>query len=553
MLKSISIENFAIIDKVEIQFDHGLHIITGETGAGKSILLGALGLVMGQRIQSGIIKNQDLKCVVEAHFNISNYQLHTWFKNNEIDYNDYTILRREVLPGGKSRGFINDTPVSIQLLQELSINLIDVFSQNDSLELKSSAFQLEILDSYAQNTDLKKAYQNTYRSFLTNKNQYELLIKNIEQNDKEKELIQYHFEEMSVFDFEEWQFNEMEKQLEIMENAIEIKQIISNATFAFRSSENSIYQVILDMLLKIKKFDHVSQEVKNYNLQANAALEDLLDAFKSFEQFENQMEFEEEQIIEAKEKVDFINKLLVKHKLQSFDELVELKKSYELKLNSLNTSDEQLELLKKNVVLLYKETTQKAEILSQSRKAVLEKIEDSIIKTLSYLGMENSQFKIWINSSIENLKDSGYDDIRFLFSANKGIELQDIKNAISGGERNRFMLAIKSIMADKMKLPTLIFDEVDTGVSGAIAHKVALILERLANSHQIIAITHLPQIASKGNTHFWVYKDQSKESTTSNIKMLNGKERVEEIAKMISGSEVTEISLNAAKELLGRF
>jgi|688.fasta_scaffold26380_6 DNA repair protein RecN (Recombination protein N) len=553
MLKSISIENFAIIDKVEIQFDHGLHIITGETGAGKSILLGALGLVMGQRIQSGIIKNQDLKCIVEAHFNISNYQLHTWFKNNEIDYNDYTILRREVLPGGKSRGFINDTPVSIQLLQELSVNLIDVFSQNDSLELKSSAFQLEILDSYAQNTDLKKAYQNTYRSFLTNKNQYESLIKNMEQNDKEKELIQYHFEEMSLFDFEEWQFNEMEKQLEIMENAIEIKQIISNATFAFRSSENSIYQVILDMLLKIKKFEHVSKDVQNYNHQANAALEDLLDAFKSFEQFENQMEFEEEQIIEAKEKVDFINKLLVKHKLQSFDELVELKKSYELKLSSLNTSDEQLELLKKNVVLLYKETTQKAEILSQSRKAVLEKIEDSIIKTLSYLGMENSQFKIWINSSIENLKESGYDDIRFLFSANKGIELQDIKNAISGGERNRFMLAIKSIMADKMHLPTLIFDEVDTGVSGAIAHKVALILERLANSHQIIAITHLPQIASKGKTHFWVYKDQSKESTTSNIKMLNGKERVEEIAKMISGSEVTETSLNAAKELLGRF
>ena len=553
MLKSISIENFAIIDKVEIQFDHGLHIITGETGAGKSILLGALGLVMGQRIQSGIIKNQDLKCIVEAHFNISNYQLHTWFKNNEIDYNDYTILRREVLPGGKSRGFINDTPVSIQLLQELSVNLIDVFSQNDSLELKSSAFQLEILDSYAQNTDLKKAYQNTYRSFLTNKNQYESLIKNMEQNDKEKELIQYHFEEMSLFDFEEWQFNEMEKQLEIMENAIEIKQIISNATFAFRSSENSIYQVILDMLLKIKKFEHVSKDVQNYNHQANAALEDLLDAFKSFEQFENQMEFEEEQIIEAKEKVDFINKLLVKHKLQSFDELVELKKSYELKLSSLNTSDEQLELLKKNVVLLFKETTQKAEILSQSRKAVLEKIEDSIIKTLSYLGMENSQFKIWINSSIENLKESGYDDIRFLFSANKGIELQDIKNAISGGERNRFMLAIKSIMADKMHLPTLIFDEVDTGVSGAIAHKVALILERLANSHQIIAITHLPQIASKGKTHFWVYKDQSKESTTSNIKMLNGKERVEEIAKMISGSEVTETSLNAAKELLGRF
>jgi DNA repair protein RecN (Recombination protein N) len=305
--------------------------------------------------------------------------------------------------------------------------------------------------------------------------------------------------------------------------------------------------------LKIKKFEHVSKDVQNYNHQANVALEDLLDAFKSFEQFENQMEFEEEQIIEAKEKVDFINKLLVKHKLQSFDELVELKKSYELKLSSLNTSDEQLELLKKNVVLLYKETTQKAEILSQSRKAVLEKIEDSIIKTLSYLGMENSQFKIWINSSIENLKESGYDDIRFLFSANKGIELQDIKNAISGGERNRFMLAIKSIMADKMHLPTLIFDEVDTGVSGAIAHKVALILERLANSHQIIAITHLPQIASKGKTHFWVYKDQSKESTTSNIKMLNGKERVEEIAKMISGSEVTETSLNAAKELLGRF
>lgn len=552
MLKSIFIENFAIIDKVEIQFDKGLHIITGETGAGKSILLGALGLVMGQRIQNGIIKNQDLKCIVEAHFQINNYQLQPWFVENEIEYSDLTILRREVLPGGKSRGFINDSPVSIQILQELSVNLIDIFSQNDSLELKSSAFQLEIIDSYAQNNELKKAFQNTYRSFLSNKNQYELLLKNMEQNDKEKELIQYHFEEMSLYDFESWHFNDMEKQLEIMENAIEIKQIISNATYAFRSSENSIYQVILDMLLKIKKFEHVSQEVKNYNLQAHTALEDLLDAFKSFEQFENQMEFEEEQIIETKEKVDFINKLLVKHKLQSFDELVELKKSYELKLNDLSTTNEQLETLKKNVVLLYKETTQKAEILSQSRKSIVEKIEDSILKVLSYLGMENSQFKIWLNSSIENLKETGYDDIRFLFSANKGIELQDIKNAISGGERNRFMLAIKSIMADKMHLPTLIFDEVDTGVSGAIAHKVAMILERLAQSHQIIAITHLPQIASKGNMHFWVYKDQTKETTTSNIKLLNGNERVEEIAKMISGSEVTETSINAAKELLAR-
>ena len=552
MLKSIFIENFAIIDKVEIQFDKGLHIITGETGAGKSILLGALGLVMGQRIQNGIIKNQDLKCIVEAHFQINNYQLQPWFVENEIEYSDLTILRREVLPGGKSRGFINDSPVSIQILQELSVNLIDIFSQNDSLELKSSAFQLEIIDSYAQNNELKKAFQNTYRSFLSNKNQYELLLKNMEQNDKEKELIQYHFEEMSLYDFESWHFNDMEKQLEIMENAIEIKQIISNATYAFRSSENSIYQVILDMLLKIKKFEHVSQEVKNYNLQAHTALEDLLDAFKSFEQFENQMEFEEEQIIETKEKVDFINKLLVKHKLQSFDELIELKKSYELKLNDLSTTNEQLETLKKNVVLLYKETTQKAEILSQSRKSIVEKIEDSILKVLSYLGMENSQFKIWLNSSIENLKETGYDDIRFLFSANKGIELQDIKNAISGGERNRFMLAIKSIMADKMHLPTLIFDEVDTGVSGAIAHKVAMILERLAQSHQIIAITHLPQIASKGNMHFWVYKDQTKETTTSNIKLLNGNERVEEIAKMISGSEVTETSINAAKELLAR-
>lgn len=552
MIKQLRIQNFAIIDQMTISFSDSLNIITGETGAGKSILLGALGLLMGERAQSNSAKNPDLKCVVEGVFDVSKLRIKPWFEQNELDYSTETIIRRELLPGGKSRAFVNDTPCTIQILSELGLQLVDIYSQHDSLELKNHDFQLKIIDAFAQNEELLKQYQEVYFRLKKNKAAYERLLASHQDKEKEKELIEYHLKEMQIHDFELWDFAKMETDLSLMENAIEIKQTLSASVHLFKSDEQNLQSALQDLLNRQRKFEKVATELESLNDSFQAVLEELKEVFNRYERFEEGIDFDEEQILHLREQIDFINKLILKHRKQHFAELVEYKKELEKSLEMLENSDTHLIELKEQLKKDYIYCMQLAEQLTEKRKSTFELVEKTLMGYLVELGMENSQFKIWINSSKDLMRESGIDQIRFLFSANKGIAPQDLKNAISGGEMSRFMLSIKSMMAKKINLPCLIFDEIDTGVSGMVANKVANILEELTAQHQVVAITHLPQIASRGAHHLYIYKDKTADITQSSIKILTSDEREMEIAKMIAGDQVTETSLAGARELLKR-
>jgi DNA repair protein RecN (Recombination protein N) len=552
MIKQLRIQNFAIIDQMTISLSDSLNIITGETGAGKSILLGALGLLMGERAQSNSAKNPEAKCIVEGTFDVSKLNIKSWFEANELDYADETIIRRELLPGGKSRAFVNDTPCTIQVLSELGLQLVDIFSQHDSLELKNHDYQLKIIDAFAQNDTLLKQYAEVYNRLRKNKSTYESLLASHQDKEKEKELLQYHLQEMLLYPFEEWDFAKMENDLVLMENAVDIKQSLSASVHLFKSDEQNLQGVLQDILNRQRKFEKVSKDLEALNDSFQAVFEEMKEVFNGYERLEEGIEFDEEQINNLREQIDFINKLMLKHRKQHFKELVEYKNELESKLEMLENSDTHLLELKEQLKKDYIYCMQLAENLTEKRKATFDIVEKTLMSYLVELGMENSQFKIWINSSKDHMRESGIDQVRFLFSANKGIAPQDLKNAISGGEMSRFMLSIKSMMAKKIHLPCLIFDEIDTGVSGIVANKVANILEELTAQHQVVAITHLPQIASRGSHHLYIYKDKSADITQSSIKILSPQEREMEIAKMIAGDQVTETSLAGARELLKR-
>ncbi len=552
MIKQLCIQNFAIIDQMTISFSDRLNIITGETGAGKSILLGALGLLMGERAQSNSAKNPEAKCIVEGTFDVSKLNIKSWFETNELDYADETIIRRELLPGGKSRAFVNDTPCTIQVLSELGLQLVDIYSQHDSLELKNYDYQLKIIDAFAQNDVLLKQYTDAYQRLRKNKITYESLLASHQDKEKEQELLQYHLQEMLLYSFEEWDFAKMENDLVLMENAVDIKQSLSACVHLFKSDEQNLQGVLQDILNRQRKFEKVSSDLQAINDNFQSILEEMKEIFKSYERLEEGIEFDEEQINNLREQIDFINKLMLKHRKHDFSELVAYKNELESKLEMLENSDSYLLELKEQLKKDYLLCMQLAEQLTDKRKATFEIVEKTLMLYLVELGMENSQFKIWINSSKDHMRETGIDEVRFLFSANKGIAPQDLKNAISGGEMSRFMLSIKSMMAKKILLPCLIFDEIDTGVSGIVANKVANILEELTAQHQVVAITHLPQIASRGSHHLYIYKDKTADITQSSIKILSPQERELEIAKMIAGDQVTETSLAGARELLKR-
>jgi DNA repair protein RecN (Recombination protein N) len=552
MIKQLRIQNFAIIDQMTISFSDRLNIITGETGAGKSILLGALGLLMGERAQSNSAKNPEAKCIVEGTFDVSKLNIKSWFETNELDYADETIIRRELLPGGKSRAFVNDTPCTIQVLSELGLQLVDIYSQHDSLELKNYDYQLKIIDAFAQNDVLLKQYTDAYQRLRKNKITYESLLASHQDKEKEQELLQYHLQEMLLYSFEEWDFAKMENDLVLMENAVDIKQSLSACVHLFKSDEQNLQGVLQDILNRQRKFEKVSSDLQAINDNFQSILEEMKEIFKSYERLEEGIEFDEEQINNLREQIDFINKLMLKHRKHDFSELVAYKNELESKLEMLENSDSYLLELKERLKKDYLLCMQLAEQLTDKRKATFEIVEKTLMLYLVELGMENSQFKIWINSSKDHMRETGIDEVRFLFSANKGIAPQDLKNAISGGEMSRFMLSIKSMMAKKILLPCLIFDEIDTGVSGIVANKVANILEELTAQHQVVAITHLPQIASRGSHHLYIYKDKTADITQSSIKILSPQERELEIAKMIAGDQVTETSLAGARELLKR-
>jgi DNA repair protein RecN (Recombination protein N) len=549
MLQSIRIQNFALIEETEIQFNDGLTVITGETGAGKSILLGALGLTLGNRFDINALNNKDKKCIIEARFDLSKYQLKSFFVEHELDYEDVTSIRREITVEGKSRAFVNDTPVTLAIIKELSEQLIDIHSQHETILLKENHFQLELVDAFAKTTALYFDYKKQYLSLQKLKKQLAEFIEQELQAKKEFDYFQFQFTELEEANLKIGELKLLEDESETLENAEFIKGNLVKASVVINGGDENILSAIAQLkqgLQSISKFgsqfnelyeriNSLSIELKELNADINSVEEDVV--------------YDNVKLEIVNTQLDKLNKLLKKHNVKTEDELLEIKNSFEDKLQQFSSIELSIEKTQKEISEQEKNCLNLAKTLSKKRKESVSEIEENIKVLLSNLSMPNAQFKISI-SDLDTFSINGLDKIEFLFSANKGQDFKEIGKTASGGELSRLMLCLKSLLAERTLLPTIVFDEIDTGVSGDVADKIGIILEKMGKSLQVITITHLPQMASKGKNHLFVYKMDSKEKTTSHIKRLNEVERIEEIAKMLSSGKPTEIALKNANELL---
>ena len=550
MLKRLLIRNYAIIDEVEIDFSPRLNIITGETGAGKSIILGALGLIKGERAQTQMVRSVNKKCTIEAVFDLSEMKLDAWFQAAQLPFNKLTTVRRELSADGKTKAFINDIACNVSSLQELGNKLVEIHSQHDSLELKSTEFQLEVVDAFADNASLKLEMAKAFSSLKSMQKEYLLLVHSQSKSQAEKDLQTYQLQELNQYDFEEWDQTKIESDHLLAENALEIKQLLSGSVRAMKQDEVNLLDSLKEILSRLRKFEKFSKELTDINEQMDSSLEQLGEIARDYEALADNTEFDEEQLIELREKVEFIHKMLRKHQITSLSALSVLKQDLATALHYGENLNEKMAELELALSSQKTKCLDLATQLSNRRKGVLSLIETQLLDNLRELQMENSQFQIELISDENNLSEKGYDSVEFLFTANAGSPLRELKRAVSGGEMSRFMLAIKSLIAQKIDLATMIFDEIDTGVSGLVANKVASVLDKLSKSHQIIAITHLPQIASRGGHHISVYKTTENNITTTHLKLLHQADREIEIARMISGESITPASLTSARELL---
>lgn len=560
MLQKLTINNYALIDNLEIGFDSGLNILTGETGAGKSIILGALSLILGQRAESKYFFNQQKKCVIEGTFKISGFHLADFFEDNDLDYETETVLRREISADGKSRAFVNDTPVNLTALKQLGEKLIDIHSQHATLEINDPEFQLLVVDSVARHSDLLFDYQSKFKAY---KKSLSKLNQLIAENDKAKadlDYFQFQFDELDkgalVADEQEL----LEQELNTLNNAEEIKRALLNANYLLQDGEAAA-------LLQLKEAGQALGTIEKYNpalaelhQRISSAIIELKDVAAEIDAIEQHTFVDEARAEEVNNRLSMIYNLQKKHRVSTITELLQIQEELSDKVQQALFGDEAIEKLQKQIATDKAELEKLAAQLSANRQKAIPDIEKQVLATLAEMGMGNSSLKIeqvsppplkaGADSPKAMLTATGIDNIKFLFSANKGHALAEMSKVASGGELSRLMLSIKSIVAQYTALPTIIFDEIDTGVSGEVANKVGQIMERLAQNLQVITITHLPQIASKGQSHYFVYKDDSEAATFTRIKQLSNNERVLEIAKMLSGDKPGESALQNARELL---
>lgn len=549
MITSLSIENFALIEKLNINFSDGFSIITGETGAGKSILLGALGLVLGKRADLSSLKNASDKCIVEANFSIGKYDLKSFFESNDLDYEEETIIRREILPSGKSRAFVNDSPVNLQQLQDLSFYLIDVHSQHQTLELSEEEFQFKIIDAIANNKELilefqsaLKKYRQTKSILESKKNSFSVIL-------KEKDYNEFLYSELESANLKAGESEDLEKTYQALSNVEFIKENLSSL-LALANEEQ------FGLLKNFKEFRAILQKNSNFSPEYQSLFERTSSIIIEFDDIVKELNRESDLVFNDPEKMEFINQKLQqiyalqkKHQVLTVEELLEIQNELENKVVSVTTLEEEIAKLEITIKDFEIQLDDIAGKISQSRRVAIPHLSQKLIEILSQLGMPNVRFEITIIPS-EYYHNNGKDTIQFLFSANKGTDFGLLKKVASGGEMSRIMLAVKSILSNYSKLPTIIFDEIDTGVSGEIANKMGEIMRVMSNTMQVFAITHLPQIAAKGANHYKVFKTTIGETTVSELKLLNNDERIIEIAEMLSGKEISDSAMNHAKALL---
>jgi len=539
-----------LISKLDINFEAGFSVITGETGAGKSIILGALSLILGQRADSKSIKIDAHKCIIEAEFDISNYQhLDSFFATNELDNEGVTcLIRRELTNSGKSRAFINDTPVSLNLIKDLSNRLIDIHSQHENLLLSNEAYQLEVVDTIAQNSNVIAVYRQSYSHWRNLQVELKQLQKTAEKQASDLDYIQFQFQQLSDANLVENEQAELELEQDTLSHSEEIKSELIKALQLLEDEHMSL-PLLKESISALSHIKNYIPTANNWYERLQSTLIEIKDISAEMTSFEERVEFNPTRLQWVENKLSELFTLQKKYKVLSVAELIELRNNFGKQLQRIESFDEELDTLKIKSDTAYEQLNNDAQLLTDSRNNAIQPIEIFLVDQLSKLGMPNIQFQVAI-LSLTDFTENGRDEIQFLFSANKNRPVQPVAQIASGGEVYRLMLSIKSLVAHKADLPSIIFDEIDTGVSGEIAHRMGEIMQAMSVDMQVITITHLPQIAAKGAEHYRVYKDDSGNSTQTHIQRLNSTERINELAQMLSGKNITEAALRNAKELL---
>ncbi|KAF2082153.1 DNA repair protein RecN [Flavobacterium sharifuzzamanii] len=549
MITSLSIKNYALIEKLSIDFSKGFSIITGETGAGKSIILGAIGLVLGKRADLTSLKNKEEKCVIEAQFEIGKYNLKDFFEANDLDYEDETIIRREILPSGKSRAFINDSPVNLQELQDLSLYLIDIHSQQQTQELSDESVQFKIIDAIADNSEVIADYQKLLKSYKADKSKLNALLKKQSDAGKEQEYHTFLLNELVAAQLKSGEQEELEVDYEKLNNVEIIKESLDKSLAIANEEQFGVFHNLNEIKNALQKVAPFASEYQNLFERITSLTIDFDDISKELENCSEKLLNDPAQLELINQKLQMIYNLQKKHQVSSVDELLQIQSDLGNSLLELDNMDEEIASLSKIIEEKAIELDDYALKIHENRVNAIPRLSEQLVSILETLGMPNARFNMELLPS-ENYFQNGKDELQFLFSANKGTDFGLLKKVASGGEMSRIMLAVKAILAKYSKLPTLIFDEIDTGVSGEIAIRMGEIMKEMSNTMQIFAITHLPQIAAKGDSHFKVSKSTIGDDTQSELKLLFHNERVTEIAQMLSGANISDSALNHAKELL---
>jgi DNA repair protein RecN (Recombination protein N) len=548
MLKHLTIKNYALIKHLELEPSANLNVITGETGAGKSIMLGAIGLLMGNRAETKVLWDEQEKCVTEGVFAIKNYKLKSFFKAEDLDYDDNTVIRREISPGGKSRAFINDTPVTLEVMKKLGNLLMDIHSQHETLQLAQQSFQLRLVDAYAENQSLNEVYSEAWAAFQKAKREYETLTSEADTLRQESDYIRFQLDELVKATLEEGEQENLETELKVMEHAEEIKNRFHQAVTLLSQSEFASQSSLKEARQHLNTIASFSPAYENLLQRIEAITIELDDIIQEIEKEEGNIEFDPKRSEFINERLSTIYRLLKKHKAGNVKELLVLQESLQQKNDITSNLDEALAAKKAAFEKADREVRAAGLKLGESRKKAFTPLCKQLIKLLQELGIPEANLQI--DHQATEPTPQGLDKIEILFSANKGIAPRALAQVASGGEFSRVMFSIKYVMAEKTSMPTLVLDEIDSGISGEVSMKLGQMMKVMSRKHQLITITHLPQIAAKGDAHYFVYKDNSSSKTISSIRLLSEVERVEEIAKMIGGAKPSKIALQNAQELL---
>ena len=550
MLKTLFIRNYALIDELEMTFGPGLTILSGETGAGKSIILGALDLITGRRADTSVLMDRERKCVVEASFDIRRYDLQAFFEEEDLDYEEVTTVRREISPAGKSRAFINDTPVTLNVLQRLGAGLIDIHSQHQGILLQTGAFQMKVLDAFTGEEALLKAYRGTYVRYRETEKEYKALVEASQQATADLDYYRFQYDELQAAVLREGEQEELEQETEVLEHAGEIKQTLLAAWHSLLEDEQgAVVGRLKEIISSLDRISGYLPGVKEYLERIESAYLDLQDLASELEVKGNDIEFDPARAAEVQERLNLIWHLEEKHRVPDIAGLLQLQEELAARIARIASYDSEMARTEAELTALREQVWSLGEKLSQARGEVRAKIEASVATLLRELGIPAACFQIRIEQEDEP-GPNGFDRVSFLFSANRETPPREIARVASGGELSRLMLSLKSLLTETSGLPTIIFDEIDSGISGDIADRVGGIIARMGEKMQVVNITHLPQIASKGKDHYLVYKTDEDGKTRTRVKKLTPEERVTEIAKLLSGRELSEAAFMNARELL---